>query len=112
MQFKVTSKSKRRTMRGEGSLHFTYQNQDITQHMTIRGTFVYDRFLKMEYEMGDQPGFIQFGFAILELSPDGQTLNGHFVGFAAISRNMVWGTIQSHKQRSTPHIPAPQQANV
>lgn len=105
LRIAITLKSTRRAIRGEGTVHGATQNQVITQPIVIIGKFVHDRFLKIEYEMRDHPGVIQFGFSLLELSPDGQTLDGRFLGFGAlISRGPVWGTLQMHKKGSTPRL--------
>ena len=103
--FRLTPMS--RTIRGEGEVRLVYDKRAMTEPLTFFGGFVHDRFLKLEYEMQAQPGSVQFGFTLLELSPDGQTLSGPFLGYGAlITRGMVSGTLQLHKRGSIPHFAA------
>ncbi|MGH2479620.1 MAG: hypothetical protein ACRDHW_08200, partial [Ktedonobacteraceae bacterium] len=102
-----------RTMRGEGEVRLVYHQRTMTEPLTFFGGFVHDRFLKLEYKMQAQPGSVQFGFTLLELSPDGQTLSGPFLGYGAlITRGMVSGTLQLHKRGSIPHLAASAQATI
>lgn len=102
-----------RTIRGEGDVRFVYQNRTMDEPITFLGGFVHDRFLKLEYEMQTQPGSVQFGFTLLELSPDGQTLSGPFLGYGArVTRGTVHGTLQLHKRGSVPHLAAPSQTTI
>ena len=89
-----------RTVRGEGTVFS--QAYMITEPFTFFGGFVHDRFLRLEYEIQNQPGSVQFGYAILDLSPDGKTLSGKFVGYGAlVTRDLVNGTTQLQKQGAT-----------
>lgn len=93
-----------RTIRGEGRVVYSDPNREIDELITLFGGFVHDRFLKLEYEMQAQPGSVQFGFTLLELSPDGQTLSGPFLGFGAnVTRGFVNGIVQVHRRKSTAH---------
>jgi hypothetical protein len=87
-----------RTVRGEGRVSFISQNANINELLTFSGGFVHDRFLKLEYEMEAQPGSVQFGFTLLELSPNGQTLSGPFLGYGARTRDLIKGTLELHRQ--------------
>jgi hypothetical protein len=102
MQFSLDVKSIRRTIRAEGKWWFTSQNQGNIQDVIMTGIFMHDRFLKLEYKRVDRPGEINFGIVLLELSLDGQTIDGHFVGFAAFSKGMIWGTTHGYKQKANP----------
>lgn len=105
-QFTLQLKSKGRTVRGEGTVHGIYQNSTIAEPLTCFGGFVHDRFLKLEYELETRPGSIQFGFTLLELSPDGQALNGPFLGYGAlVTRDMVNGTLHLQRQGAGTHAP-------
>lgn len=95
-----------RTVRGEGRVEYADQTRTIDEPITLFGGFVHNRFLKLEYEMQAQLGSIQFGFTLLELSPDGQTLSGPFLGYGAnITRGMVNGTVQVHRRKSPSRTP-------
>lgn len=88
-----------RTIRGEGNLRGVHQNRNVNEPITISGGFVHDRFLKLEYTLESQLGSIQFGFALLELSPDGQALTGPYLGYGAlVTRGMVNGTLHLQRQ--------------
>lgn len=88
-----------RTLRGEGHLRGATQNGDRTQSVTVSGRLVYDRFLKLEYTLGEPLGAIQFGFILLEFAPDGQALRGGFVGYGAlVTTGIVTGTVHLQRQ--------------
>jgi hypothetical protein len=102
LQMAITLKSTRQAVLGEGDIRFPFQNQPITEHLSlINGGFIYDRFLKIEYEGKNIPEQVQFGFLLLELSSNGQTLNGHFLGFGSFSGKIAWGTVQLHRSGIT-----------
>lgn len=105
-------KSTRRGTQGAGSLSITLQGNTTptTLNMIVKGKFVYERFLKLEYEF-EQP-LIQFGFILLELSPDGQTLEGCWMGFGATTRHLIYGTVQLRKQGASLPLPASPQTSV
>lgn len=58
----------------------------------LRGGFLHDRFLRLEYENRDNAA-IQFGSVVAELSADGKTISGGYIGFGAQSQRIVTGTI-------------------
>ncbi len=103
IQLALTLRSTRRVVRGEGFFTGAFQNQTFNTTMTILGGFVHERFLKLEYEYKSE--LVQFGFVLLELSPDGRTLEGQWMGFGPISRKLVSGSMQLHKQGSFSHLP-------
>lgn len=97
-----------RTIRGTGYLHDAHQSGDLTQSVTVSGRFVYDRFLKLEYTLEEPPGAIQFGFALLEFTPDGQALSGPFLGYGAlVTRGMVTGTVHLERQETSVDVSVP-----
>ncbi|SRR6266567_2651419 len=102
-------KSTRRTVRGECIIAWPDREP---QHVSLVGKFVYAQFLRMEYEVNNEPEAVQFGFILAELSPNGQILEGRFLGFGAASRNLVGGTFQYHKRGSGSYISAPSQTTV
>lgn len=103
MQLDLKLKSTRRMVRGEASFTGTFQNQNFNVSANIWGNFVHGRFLKLEYEY---PDLVQFGFILLELSPDGRILEGRWTGFGSASRELIYGSVQLQKQGSFSHLPA------
>ena len=97
--FKSTDSSNP-TMPGEGKLTYKDKGRTITKHLFIQGEFVYERFLRLRYELKDQPGAIQFGHVILQLSSDGTTLDGKFLGFSAINGGIAEGTVHTERDAS------------
>jgi transcriptional regulator with XRE-family HTH domain len=95
-----------RLLRGEGQLHDVSQNADLdAQSVTVAGRLVYERFLLLEYTLGEPQGALQFGFVLLEFALDGQILQGGFVGYGAlVTRGIVIGTVRLQKQ----HVLKPQ----
>ena len=88
-----------RAIRGEGHLLGVNQSLNIDEPLTVFGGFVHERFLKLEYTLEAQRGTIQFGFALMELDPDGQTLYGSFVGYGAIvTKAVVTGKLRLQRQ--------------
>ena len=57
------------------------------------GGFLYERFIKFDYSNPDE-SIIQFGNTILDLSADGKTLIGKFVGFGSITNQIVSGEVK------------------
>jgi hypothetical protein len=55
---------------------------------TVRGGFIHDRFLKLDYRQKDRD-VVQFGSVVLDLHPDGRTLTGKGVGFGSKTRMIV-----------------------
>lgn len=109
-QLTIVLKSTRRNTQGEGVLRVALQNNAFTTHVRVKGKFVYERFLKLEYEF--EQGVMQFGFVLLELSPDGNTLEGRWMGFGALSQSLIYGTMRLRKQGATLPTFTPPQANV
>lgn len=94
-----------RTIRGEGHVAYTGPDREVDEPITLFGGFVHDRFLKLEYEMQAQPGSVQFGFTLLELSPDGRTVSGPFLGFGALfTRGFVHGIVHMQRRKSTSRL--------
>jgi len=63
----------------------------------LDGGFFHDRFLKLDYKNADNTA-VQFGAIITELSSEGRTLRGYYVGYGAISERPVCGTLEVQKQ--------------
>lgn len=84
---------KRKRITGDGKIY----NYEKVFHVKLHGAFIYDRFLKMDYENKDH-NIIQFGDFIFELTPDSRELNGRFVGFGHIAQGVVYGTAKFSKE--------------
>ena len=63
----------------------------------MEGGFFHDRFLKFDYKNTDDTA-IQFGAITAELSPDGRTIRGRYIGYGPFSERLVNGSIELHKQ--------------
>lgn len=91
-------RSGRQGVQGEAMLELTIHNKRTFTTQFFKGRFVHERFLKLEYQLKDMPGTIQFGFLLAELSTGGNSLEGHFLGVGAVSQRIIWGIVQAHKE--------------
>ena len=91
-------KSKGRGIQAEAILRGPLPNETITMDGIATGRFVYERYLKLEYQIKGQPGVLQFGYLLLELSPNALSLDGHFLGFGAYTQQIIWGAIHIKKR--------------
>ncbi len=85
----------RKTVKGEFRVQYP-RSEDIPardDEFVCQGGFFHDRFLQLNY-LSRNDGRIQFGSAILELSPSGETLQGKYIGYGAFSREIVTGNLQ------------------
>jgi hypothetical protein len=98
----ITFKSNHRAIQGEGTIERAMQNEKFSMDGTFTGRFIHDRFLKADYQIKNQPGVVQFGCMLAELSPNGHLLTGHFLGFGALSQKIVWGTVEVRKVGAFP----------
>lgn len=105
----IVFERKNRRIVGKGNYYVVYKNESITETLTMYGGLAHDRFLKLEYISQAQPGSIQFGFALFELSTNGQVLRGRFVGYASTyTGDIVSGTVELKRRassHSTPLLP-------
>lgn len=92
---RITASS--RVIRAEGTLHSQFGGREITDVIDIFGSLAYDRFLKLEYRAKERPDVIQFGYLILELSANGQILDGRFLSYSPHLQNLVYGIVKLHK---------------
>jgi hypothetical protein len=60
--------------------------------LSLYGGFIPDRFLTLNYMNKEKAQ--QFGYLILELSPDGNQLEGRFVGYGPRAKKLVHGTVE------------------
>lgn len=89
-------------LRGEGLFHDDSGGTGLRiQSIIAQGRLLHDRFLSLEYTLGESAGAIQFGFSLLEFMPDGQALHGGFVGYGAlVTEGIITGTVHLHRQES------------
>ncbi len=62
----------------------------------LRGGFLFDRFLRMEYK-NTKGHVVQFGSVVLELLAEGDELDGRYAGYGSISSTLVSGTVRLKK---------------
>lgn len=85
-----------RTVKGTGVLQTTLDGEERLNRFYLRGGFLFDRFLRMEYK-NEKGHVVQFGSVVLELSPEGNELNGRYAGYGVISVDNVSGTVKLKK---------------
>ena len=86
-----------KTVTGTGDYTFRLRGTDYHIRIVLDGGFFHDRFLKLDYKNADNTA-VQFGAIITELSSEGRTLRGYYVGYGAISERPVCGTLEVQKQ--------------
>ena len=74
-----------------------YKVNGVDVSLKGKGGFQNSRFLVFEYRNSD-PYMLHFGSTILELSTNGQTLSGEFVGFGKETEDIVSGTLVFNKE--------------
>lgn len=82
----------RKQVTGMVDLHFERNGERHHLALELRGGFLHDRFLKLDY-VKDRLGSIQFGCVVIGLSDDGNSLEGKYAGYGSITRSIVSGTI-------------------
>lgn len=85
----------RKTIKGEFRVQYPeYENKPAHEdEFSFQGGFLYDRFLQIDY-ISKTEDRIQFGSAILELSPSGEILLGRYAGYGAFSKQIVAGSFE------------------
>jgi hypothetical protein len=81
---------------GTAGFHATLLGKEYEFKLVLRGGFLYERFLRFDYQNCDE-SVLQFGSMTFELSADGQSLDGRFLGYGDVSKRLVYGTIELHK---------------
>jgi hypothetical protein len=92
-----------RMIRGEGhvELKCSKPKRQIDEDICFIGGFLHNRYLQLNYKAENQPGIVQFGSATLELNPNGQELQGRFLGYGPrYTRGWMTGTILLQRQVS------------
>jgi hypothetical protein len=84
------------TISGEMIVCNPIQNDVPELNFRFSAGFFHDRFLQLSYVAVD-PERIQFGAAILQLDDSGRTMEGMFVGYGALSRAIINGTMKLRK---------------
>jgi hypothetical protein len=83
------------TINGLGHFSFARDGKQYLSRFKLEGSFSHDRFLKLDYRNVDDDA-IQFGCFIAQ-SANGKTLSGYYVGYGAVSENLVRGFISLSK---------------
>lgn len=84
------------SIKGEAKATYSYQENSTKATLEIQGRFLYDKFFQMEYKNND-PSKLQFGSATFELSADGRTMVGQYVGYGLLTQNLVSGNVRLNK---------------
>jgi hypothetical protein len=87
----ITFTADKKIVKGDAS--FISPSTGKTIKLKFIGGFLYERFIKFDYHNPDEL-IIQFGNAILDLSSDGKTLIGKFVGFGSNTNKIVTGEVK------------------
>jgi len=85
-----------RTVRGAGVLRVVSDGGVRSTVFHLRGGFLFDRFLRMEYK-NTKGHVVQFGSVVLELLAEGDELDGRYAGYGSISSTLVSGTVRLKK---------------
>jgi hypothetical protein len=86
----ITFTADKKIVKGDASFISPLTSRTIK--LKFVGGFLFERFIKFDYKNPDE-SVIQFGNAILDLSADGKTLIGKFVGFGSITNQIVSGEV-------------------
>lgn len=94
---KFSFTTSRKIIIGKGTYIVNYGGSEISLSFNFKGGFLYDRYLRFEYYNKD-PSVIQFGSAILELSPDAKKLTGRFHGYGSETKSIVYGELNLNRE--------------
>lgn len=86
-----------------GTLVFTYKERET--RCSVRGGFIEGRFLQLEYQDED-PITSRYGTMFLTLGPDGESLAGHFLGFAPELNGVANGELRCGRTSLTSAQPS------
>lgn len=81
---------------GEFIDSFTEQRQETNWEFGLSGDYYVQRFLQLECRAKD-PAILQFSVWVLELGTDARTLTGQFVGYGALTKAIISGSITLSK---------------
>ena len=95
-KLRLTIKVSSKKIFGEISFEKTAKKEVSVIKMVFSGGFLYDRFLQFNYK-NTKSTIVQFGSAILELSPKGDKLKGRVVGYGATTEKIVYGGVELTK---------------
>jgi hypothetical protein len=79
-------------VRGSGRFRVIFEGQEEDYGIELVGGFLLDSFLRLEYN-SVEPNMVQFGSIILELEPDGKTLNGRYHRYGIKTKKIIFGLI-------------------
>ena len=91
LNLEIVFTANKKIVKGDASIISPTTGKSIK--LKFVGGFLFERFIKFEYKNPDE-SIIQFGNAILDLSADGKTLIGEFVGFGSITNQIVSGEVK------------------
>jgi hypothetical protein len=85
----------RKTIKGEFCVQYPKRENSPARddEFTFQGGFFHDRFMQLDY-ISKNEGRIQFGSAILELSPSAEFMTGRYAGYGAFSKEIVTGNLE------------------
>ena len=83
---------------GIADLRFPFHGKDHHLVLSLKGGFLYERFLKLDYKK-DNEGVIQFGSLIIEFAEDSETLKGKYSGYGSLTKSIVSGEILLSRSR-------------
>lgn len=92
----LNADAKSKTIKGSFTINYPETTGILSreENFDFQGGFLYDRFLQLNYVSTDSSK-VQFGSIIFELSQDGDrhVLSGRYVGYGAISKCIIAGSV-------------------
>jgi hypothetical protein len=76
----------------EGHANLIHPVTSELTRLKFTGGFYHDRFIKFDYK-NENETIMQFGSAVVDLSSDGKTLNGKYVGYGSKTNQIVSGDV-------------------
>jgi len=89
---------KRRSIEGVFEIGIPYKDETVRIEFSVSGGLQYERFVQLNYSSRDR-GTIQFGSVIMQLSSYGLEMEGRFVGYGALSEEIVTGRVDLEKAK-------------
>lgn len=88
---------KNKKLLGKVSFRIKHENIENEGEFDISGGFLYERFLRLEYNPQGNSG-IRFGSIVMELTENDERLAGRYVGYGAYSNEIVTGSLSLAKK--------------
>ena len=86
----------RKKVTGTFTIRYEWNDQIIQEVFNVTGGFFYSRFLRLNYLARDE-SLIQFGSVVLELDAAATVFDGRYVGYGALTGEVVGGTLRLEK---------------